>query len=177
MSMNEKLQTLLDKQEIAETLMIYARAIDRKDPDLLRTIYWPDAYDDHLTYKGDTDGFLEMWSSHPIDDMPTQMLIGNVLIEMEDGENAHSEAYYQAYHDWPQEDGTRLDHIMGGRYIDHFQKREDVWKILRRTLTLDWYQELASTSDWPNGMYASITTRGADKPDDPLYRLNPLANR
>ena len=40
--MNAQIQALLDKQAITETLMRYARAIDRRDPELLRSIYWPE---------------------------------------------------------------------------------------------------------------------------------------
>ena len=173
--MNEQIQALLDKQEITEILMSYSRAVDRKDPDLLRSIYWPDAYDDHLLYQGDIDGLVDFCFSYADENMPTQHLLGNVLIQLEDADNAHSETYYQAFHDVLREDGTRQDFILGGRYIDHFQKRDGVWKILRRALTLEWYQQLASTSDWPNGPFAKITSRGAYKPDDQLYKLNPVA--
>ena len=175
MRIDERIQSLLDKQTITETLMVYSRAIDRKDSELLRSIYWPDAYDDHLLYQGDVEGLVEYCFSFADENVATQHLIGNVLVEIENAENAHSEAYYQAFHDLPTADGQRENLILGGRYLDHFQKRNEQWKILRRTLTVDWYQQIPSSADWANGLLANIKTRGASKPNDPLYDLNPMA--
>ena len=172
--MNAQIQALLDKQAITETLMRYARAIDRRDPELLRSIYWPEATDDHLIYSGGVEGLVEFSFSFTVD-MPTQHLLGNVLIEMEDARNAHAETYYQAFHNMPTEAGPREDLILGDRYLDHFQQRGGEWKILNRTLALDWYRQIPAASDWPNGMFANITTRGGAKPDDPLYKHNPIA--
>lgn len=168
------LQTLLDKQAISEILMTYSRSIDRKDPELLASIYWPDAYDDHLLYEGDIPGLVKFCFEFT-DDMPTQHFLGNVLIEMEDGANAHAETYYQAYHNMPMEDGSREDMTLLGRYLDHFQKREGQWKILRRVVALDAYTRVPATSEWDSGLFAGIKMRGAAKPHDPLYKLNPLA--
>ena len=46
------LRTLLDKQEITELLARYCRAIDRLDEELLRSVYRPDGYDDHMNFAG-----------------------------------------------------------------------------------------------------------------------------
>ena len=43
---------LLAKQEIRDALMRYSRGIDLLDPDLVKSAYHPDAYDDHGTFKG-----------------------------------------------------------------------------------------------------------------------------
>jgi len=172
----EALQVLLDKQAITEILMRYSRAIDRRDPELLKKIYWPDATDDHLLYQGDIPGLVEFCFAFT-EDMPTHHLLGNVLIEMEDGNNAYSETYYQAYHNTPTQSGPREDLILGGRYLDHFRKRDGEWRILQRTLTLEWYTQAAATSVWDSGMFENISTRGGARPDDPLYRLNPLAGK
>jgi hypothetical protein len=48
---------LLDKEVIRGLIYTYSRAIDRHDPDLLRSIYHPDAIDDHGRFVGTADEF------------------------------------------------------------------------------------------------------------------------
>ena len=54
-----ELQTLLDRQAIHDVLMRYSRGLDRHDRKVLESVYWPDAVDDHITYRGDAKGFIE----------------------------------------------------------------------------------------------------------------------
>ena len=49
---NEKLQQLLDKQEIHEVIMRYCRGIDRLDREMIRSVYHDDAIDEHGLWKG-----------------------------------------------------------------------------------------------------------------------------
>jgi hypothetical protein len=53
-----QLQMLLDRQTIHDVLMRYSRGLDRHDRKVLESIYWPDALDDHITYRGDPQGFI-----------------------------------------------------------------------------------------------------------------------
>ncbi len=46
------LRLMLDKQEIHEVMMRYCRAIDRMDEELLRSVYHPDAIDNHGLFNG-----------------------------------------------------------------------------------------------------------------------------
>ena len=170
------LAELLDRQAITEVLMRYARSIDRKDPELLASLYWPEATDDHLLYEGDIPGLVKFCMEFTVD-MPTQHFLGNILIEFADGANAYTETYYQAYHNMPLENGGREDLTLLGRYLDHFQKRDGQWKMLRRTVVADAYTRVPATSEWQTGIFAGIHARGGAKPQDPLYRLNPLASR
>ena len=164
-------QALLEKQAITEQLMRYSRAMDRRDWELARSVYWPDAADDHINYQGDVAGFLDHAANFLID-MPTMHFLGNVLIDLESDTDAFAETYFLAYHNLPGESG-RQDLILWGRYLDNLEKRDGTWRISARTLALDAYSLTAGTSAWENGMFAGIRTRGGAKPDDPLYRLHP----
>ena len=164
-------QALLDKQSISELLMRYSRSIDRRDWDLTRSVYWPEATDEHLLYKGGVSGFIELAASFVVD-MPTMHFLGNILIDLQSVTSAFSETYFMAYHDMPGEERKNL--ILWGRYLDSHEKREGQWKISSRTLALDAYSLTPTTSVWDEtGLYFGITTRGGAKPDDPLYRLHP----
>ena len=128
-------QALLDKQAISEVLMRYSRAMDRRDWALAKAVYWPDAVDDHINYRGDVDGFLDHAGKFLVD-MPTMHFLGNVLVDLESATGAFAETYYLAYHDVPGE-ACRQDMILWGRYLDSFEKRDGQWRISARTLALD----------------------------------------
>ena len=53
-------EELIARQEITDVLHRYCRAVDRRDPDLLRSVYHPDATDDHGVYAGRS---TDSWSS------------------------------------------------------------------------------------------------------------------
>src|ERR1700730_13522368 len=53
------LATLLAKEEIRELAMLYSRGVDRKDIELLRTLYAKDATDHHgRFFSGSADDYL-----------------------------------------------------------------------------------------------------------------------
>ena len=64
----QALAALIAKDEIRELALLYSRGVDRKDIELLRTLYAHDATDDHgKHYNGSAEGylrFLEMSFPH-----------------------------------------------------------------------------------------------------------------
>ena len=65
-------------------------------------------------------------------------MIGNILIEFGDNENeAFGEVYFQAYHKVDQE-GVTNDVFISGRYLDRYEKRDGVWKMVYRSEIVDW---------------------------------------
>lgn len=163
------IQELLDRQAIHDALMRYSRGIDRHERKLLESIYWPDAEDNHITYVGDVAGFIDYSFAFTADMRTSHMLLNN-LVEFDSPVRARSETYYIGYHDMPGATG-REDFLMGGRYLDLFEKRESEWRIAKRTLTCDWYMRAPSTAAWGTGILANLKTRGERYPDDPLYRV------
>jgi hypothetical protein len=78
-------------------------------------------------------------------DLPAGIDI-EIMIEV-DGDNAYAETYFSAYHRMRAKGDplaasnaydTEMDFLVGGRYIDRFQRREGVWKISHRTGLTDW---------------------------------------
>jgi hypothetical protein len=158
--MNEQQLTgLLDKQSISEVIMTYARAIDRLDEALLRSVFHPDSRHAHFYVGPSSDPSLPSKPGEPGDFVAfafdvlnthsrTHHQLGNIFIELEaDGENAYAETYFTAYHRMlPRGDpkaaddawDTEMDFWVGGRYLDRFQKRDEVWKISHRTGLTDW---------------------------------------
>ncbi|MGE3619395.1 MAG: nuclear transport factor 2 family protein [Acidimicrobiia bacterium] len=131
------LRALVDKEEIREVLRLYCRAFDRWDWELARSLFHPDAHDDHGVYQGSALGLIEhaesilkTWESH-------QHSLGTVIVEL-DGDVAHTEAYFVArsLRKGPEGDGEIVSE-MYGRYVDRFERRDGAWKIARRTTVLD----------------------------------------
>jgi hypothetical protein len=178
--MNEEdeaaLHALLAKQAVAETLLGYCRAIDRRDADLMRKVYWPDAIDDHAVFHGDVEAFLA-YSFPFLEGVVTSHAITNIWVDLLSSTEAFSECYFQAFHDFPGGGGTRLERIVGGRYLDRHEKRANEWRIIARTLAIDWYHERPGNAVWDSGRYANLANRGGPKPHDPLYKLHPKEGR
>ncbi len=124
--------SLEDEHQIRKVIYTYCRGIDRRDYDLVRSCYHPDATDDHGGYQGGVDGFIEYIKAGLPRYEQTMHMIGNILIEVE-GDVAESEAYTLAFHRVPASTTkpTR-DYTVGLRYMDRFERRQNRWAIARR---------------------------------------------
>ena len=158
----------LDREAIRDILFRYAHGIDRCDPDVLREVYWPEATDDHGDFKGSRDEFVEWVIPQLRNGMSTtQHLMGNILIRV-DGNTAQVETCFQAYHRWGKYDAVGSeDFVIGGRYLDHMEKRGKEWRILTRVVAFDYFREYPDTGNWRKAKYVNDDrTIGARKPDD-----------
>jgi hypothetical protein len=135
--MEDRLQALLDKQEITELVHAYCNASDRHDHDKLRQLYHEDAIDDHGGFfKGLAMEFIDRL---PEIQAPMEILHHNVTtinIKL-DGDYAEGEIYVLAFHKIST-DEEPLDLLIGGRYFDKYEKRKGVWKYLERAVVADW---------------------------------------
>jgi hypothetical protein len=127
------LRDLLDRQEIWSVLLRYARGIDRMDRELLRSCYWDDAIDDHHSYVGGPDFFIDTtFEYNRTASIVQHHGISNHTCEI-DGDDAYSETYYTFI-------GANIEppHLLSmGRYIDHFQRRDRVWKFANRATVIE----------------------------------------
>lgn len=187
---NSQLQQLLDERGIEKVLKLYCRAIDRLDLELLKSIYHPDATDDHGIFSGNAHEFAEFIISTLgniiLDGMHT---VTHCTIDIE-GDFATSEAYYSAYQrcrggeDFVKEffgeryadeqrqkdtiDGNH-DFFNAGRYIDLFERRDGQWKILRRKITSEWNVVRPSTRITDQGGISAFNLPGRRDRTDPVY--------
>jgi hypothetical protein len=133
-----RIQALLDKQEIHEVLAHYCRGLDRGDKALLRATFHPDGTHDHGGTIQSADQLVDGL------DNPARLKVlksvahtfGNALVEL-DGDAAAVESYFLACHRFEHE-GAAWDWMVGGRYVDRFERRDGVWRIAHRTAVYDW---------------------------------------
>jgi len=193
---SQKIQRLIDKDEIEQVLKLYCRAIDRLDLDLLKTIYHPDAIDDHGSFNGNAHEFADFIIKNLkevlIDGMHT---VTHSVIEI-DGLFATSESYYIAvqrcfggmekvaaffgerYAKTQQESSAidkPQDYFCGGRYLDVFEKRDGKWKIRHRKITNEWSVIQPSSQILDEGYVAHFDLPGSRDRHDPVYHLKALA--
>lgn len=160
------LQRLLDREAIADVLVRYCHGIDRLDRAILESTYWPDAYDDHMTFKGSAPEFID-WVLEFLKPIKTQHFIGNSWIQFSDTEHAFGETYVIAFHQTKALFGLE-EMVAGVRYLDRFEKRGNEWRLSERILALD-YARLTAGADLPR--YDQIENKGGRAPNDPFYKL------
>ena len=158
----DRVQALLDKEEIREVLMRYARGIDRHDDVLATSAYHPDAVDDHGAFIGAGGGLVEFanrvhadhWVQH-------QHYIMNQTIDL-DGDTAHCESYFIATL-------KRKDDVVdvsGGRYLDRMEQKQGKWAIAARACLVEWSAELQPGS---SAFPADLFLQGRWDRDDLSY--------
>jgi hypothetical protein len=132
---------LVDRQEIADVVLRYCRGIDRLDLDLVRGCYHPDATDEHGTFTGTRDEYVEWVAGILTRFTGTMHVVANQLIEFDDGtagDTARCETYGVAYHWGDPPDDSRRNFTTGFRYVDRFERRDGAWRIARRVAVREW---------------------------------------
>jgi hypothetical protein len=160
---------LADREAIRDCLFRYSRAVDRRDAELLRSVYWPGAIDHHMVFDGPADEFVNWAMAHLSSMHQTMHLLSNMLIDI-DGPFARVETYFVAYHKHPDGAGRSADNTVGGRYLDRMEKRSDEWRIVERSLALDWSTDYPQAGEWRSAL-PGITLKTNIWPGDASYEL------
>jgi len=135
-TLEQKLQVLVDKEEIRDVMFRYCHAVDRCDKALLKSCYWPDARDHHGFFVGNAHAFADYVIPVLEQALSTTHQLSNVRIEV-DGDRACAESYVHVTHRLARADGTLVDNKSNCRYLDRFERRGGEWKILFRAAVLD----------------------------------------
>jgi hypothetical protein len=166
-------QALLDKQALYELAVRYARAIDRRDRSLLLSVYHDDAIDDHgVMFKGSPAAFAD-WQPEvmaPFD--VTAHYIANTAYRV-DGDSAEGELYFIAYHRTKLPEAKEI--VIGGRYLDRYERRNNTWKILHRTLVWDFTRSNPIASEQLSFL-ESLGSQGCGA-GDPSFGVLPMFGR
>jgi hypothetical protein len=130
---------LWDRDRIARRPKVYARGIDRRDWDLVRSCFTPDAQIEGSRATATAADYITQLRPG-VEYYPTTMhFMGNQLVEL-DGDTGQVETYAVAYH-W-KADVAGEDHpenlIVGVRYHDTLVRSADDWLISFRHVDPDW---------------------------------------
>jgi hypothetical protein len=163
----QALRDLIEKQSIYENLMRYIRGQDRKDLDLMKSAYWPDATDNHGAFNGNAHEFCESaFNGQKTSGHSAIHHCSNVLIELQ-GDQAKCESAFLYVMIHPKLNITKF---LGGRYRDLCEKRDGDWKILRRVCIFDYANEFEGAHDFTGIFNMPVKTVTSDTyPNDPIY--------
>jgi hypothetical protein len=137
-------QRLVDRQAIADVVLRYCRGIDRLDLELVRACYHPDATDEHGTFLGTRDEYVDWVAGILTRFTGTMHVVANQLIELDDDggagdrDIARCETYGVAYHWGDPPDDSRRNFTTGFRYVDRFARRDGEWRIAQRVAVREW---------------------------------------
>jgi hypothetical protein len=189
-----EIRELLDRQKCYDVLTRYCRALDRADVELMKTVYWEDAVDEHGVFEGNAHDFAEFiireirnWfevATHYICNVHMEyygdvMCTESYLISYcsVTGDPAKVQAVYGASYlaatGGPEAAHKQHAFLMGGRYVDRLEKRNGEWRIAHRRVVMDWNENWPSGAISAEGMFASLSCRGTRDRSDPVYQNRP----
>jgi hypothetical protein len=130
------LEDLESEYEIRRVLARYARGIDRKDRELVRSCYHEDATDEHLNYSGSAAGYVaNLWKDDRF--RLTHHHLGAPAVEVS-GDVAQVETYCTSSHIVRRDaGGPERAWILWVRYEDRFERRNGEWRIAARVVRFD----------------------------------------
>lgn len=171
MDQTQMLEELRSRAEIAEVVMRYCRGFDRCDEALLCSCFHPDATHEHGAFRGLSVDFCAQGLQMVRKVVLTHHQLGQISIEI-DGERAWVESYFTSYHRFgaepPPGGKPHEDRIMGGRYVDRFERRDGAWRIAHRRGVNEWMRY--ETSDDRGFFDRPASERGRRDHDDAVYR-------
>jgi hypothetical protein len=142
----DELKVLLDNQRIVDCLYRYSRGVDRFDEELIRSAFHHDAHAGKRTI----DEFVEYLRAQLPVREACQHYMMNHIIEIE-GDVAHVETYFMSVMKMmegasvaargpaaPESSDPNEVTLLGGRYLDRFERHNGEWKIAYRTAIGEW---------------------------------------
>lgn len=140
--MDPKLQELIDRQEIADVVQRYCRTLDWLDAEGQASCYWPDAQIEYGFFSGKAEDFLPVVMETERGLARRWHMLSTPLVRFHSKTRASSECYGIFGGGRRQEDGSIAGDLIGGRYLDEWEKRAGEWRISARTYVLDWKSPL-----------------------------------
>jgi hypothetical protein len=167
-------ELLLVKERLHELEMAYCRGIDRRDPELIRSIYFPDAIEDH----GDAwYGTGYQWVDYIFADYlhRFEVTAHYVLNEwyLVKGDHAQGETHRVSYHRRP--NGSEV--TAAARTFNRYERRDGVWRICYRGVSRDWMRETQADRPDPSQPKHMILRPSIPGPDDVSYKELPFFKR
>ena len=134
---NLSIEELSDRRQIDDLLIRYTVAIDTKDWNLLDTVYTPDAKIDYTSSGGIKGAYPEIrqWLEKVISLFSVTMhLIGNTVVEFEDGgDAARARTYVINPMGFTNPDDSLHLFTVGAYYVDRLVRTPEGWRIAERT--------------------------------------------
>jgi hypothetical protein len=170
----ERIQTLIDRQDIFDCLQRISRGIDRFDRESFVSGYHPDAVVDAGALVGSPAQAYESGAAlHEAGQSGTLHNLLNHTCDI-DGDRAHAETYFE--YAGRNRDGSNW--LAGGRYLDRLERRSGDWRVAFRMTVMEWSGTIPGNAVPLFEGVDDVHANGAAARDrtDPSY-LRPLINK
>lgn len=133
MTGDEQIRAWLDKCALAELVAKLSVAVDRADKDAIIDCYTADSYDDHGVFKGSGAEFAAMICAPAgrAGQLTMHHLLGQSVFDVV-GDQAWGETFFVMHALIGDDVGVGY-----GRYIDHFRRTDNGWKVGYRRVVPD----------------------------------------
>jgi ketosteroid isomerase-like protein len=151
---------------IRDVLYRFCRGVDRGDPQAMFSAFHPGATDSHGP--GGPEQIVPMLVQR-FDETPRvgQHHITNVHAVV-DGDVAAVESYFLLFNAQPEERGGEHD-LVGGRYLDRFERRNGEWRIAAREIVVDVARSALFGSDLAGALPYATGGRREKDPSAALF--------
>ena len=164
-------EQLVARAQIYDVLMQYMRGVDRRNMDLVRAAYHPDATQTNPYLApgewGSVEELITLMNRNAVHIPMSMHFLANVVYEFAGDDIAIVESYLMAYQTHREARGEGFRQT-GSRYLDRFERRHGNWKIAKRVLPLSFIRPLAPAGDQILFTNPVLSTRDTD---DPLWSL------
>src|SRR6201996_1243131 len=133
--LHQRIDRLEAHAEIRACVERYARGMDRRDRQILRSAYHDGAIDDHVGFTGEVDEFIDWAFAYHSTQTRYQHYLLNHTADV-NGDEAHAETYY-LFVGTDREPPNHLT-LSGGRYVDRLERRDGRWAIVDRVCVAEW---------------------------------------
>lgn len=162
------LRNLLVKDRLHELEMAYCRGVDRRDPELLRSIFFDDAIEEHGDmYRGKAVDFVD-WVYR--DFLPQYEITAHYVLNewyRVEGDRAEGETHRLSYH--RQRKADTVETVAACRTFNRYECRNGHWRIAYRGVVRDWITQRPVD----DSLYQGKFTMAPSRPDqtDESYRV------
>lgn len=151
---------------VSDVLATYCRGVDRRDWDLVRAAFHPEAVDDHGVFVGSIDGMID-WMTERHQDITSSMhVLGQSYRRMTSPTVVVAETYCITFQTHRAADASDqpVQVQVRCRYLDEITLRDRQWRIAHRTVVFESAQQ-------EQAMATPENSGGARDGSDPSYLL------
>ena len=168
----QKLDRLLTEREVLQIAHTLSRHVDRGNLEGMRQCFFPDAVAEYGFNKTKTvDELLDHFKIQRTQLTGVQHHITTRAIAV-DGDYAEVENYVVAHTVMQEDDGPKT-FVIGGRYLDKYERRDGEWKIAHRLGMEDWSAKFPTPPTRGSGLVGTIPQGdvGEADPSFAFFRL------
>lgn len=161
------MERLLAEADCTRLLHAYGRAVDWRDGDGLRQLFWPDSVIDLGFFKGNGEQAIAFLLDNAARSERRFHSTSNIVLQFE-GDHALADSCCITYAVGDDGSGALAWQLFFGRYLDRLERRGAEWRFAERTFVLNGYH--SGTGDEPP--FLGGVARAADlDPGHPLFRF------